>query len=194
MRLDKRRAAAVVLVPVALLLGLATQPWATGETSDVLSHGITSVTGSEAAPGVIGLGLVAVAALLGLMTGGRVIKAISAGVLVLASLGALVLVGLVVASPAQSVAAQVARELARTTSPEATGATTALGWLGFVAALLLTAGAIAAVTSSRTWAGLSGRYERAGRAEAGPRGQVRTAWDEMTDGGDPTVRDGPERT
>jgi hypothetical protein len=194
MRLDKRRAAAVVLVPAALLLGLATQAWATGETSDVLRHGSTSVTGTEAAPGVIGLALVAVAALLGLMTGGRVIKAVSAGVLLLASLGTAVLVVLVVASPAQSVAAQVARELARTTSPEATGATTAGGWLGLLTALLLLVGAIAAVASSRTWAGLSGRYERVGRAEAGPRGQVRTAWDEMTEGGDPTLRDGPERT
>lgn len=194
MRLDKRRAAAVVLMPAALLLLLGSQSWATGATSDVLSHGTTSVTGSEAAPGVFGLGVVAVAALLGLMTGGRLIRWVSAAVLVLASLGSLVLVALVVTRPAQSVAAQLARELARTTRPQASGTTTVLGWLALLAALLLAAGALAAVASSRGWAGLSDRYERAGKPAAGPRGQVRTAWDEMTDGGDPTLRDGPEST
>lgn len=194
MRLDKRRAAAAVLLPAALLLGLATQPWAKGEASDVLSHGLTSVTGSDAAPGVVGLGLVAVAALLGLTTGGRVIKAVSGGALVMASLGSLVLVALVVTRPAQSVASQVARELARTTAPGATGTATAVGWLALATALLLTAAALASVVASRRWSGLSGRYESGARPDAGPRGQVRTPWDELTDGGDPTVRDGPERT
>lgn len=192
MRLDKRRAAAVVLVPAALLLGLTSQVWATGTASDVLSHGTTEVTGGQAAPGVVGLGLVAVAALLGLSTGGRIARTVSAGALVLAALGALLLVGLVVADPGHAVAAQVARELARTTAPNASGSTTILGWLAVLAAALLAVGALLAALSSRAWAGLSGRYDRGERPEAGPRGEVRTPWDELTEGGDPTLRDGPE--
>jgi hypothetical protein len=192
MRLDKRRAAAVVLVPAALLLGLTTQVWARGAASDVLTHGTTEVTGGQAAPGVVGLGLVAVAAMLGLSAGGRITRAVSAAALVLAALGSLVLVGFVVADPGHAVAAQVARELARTTAPSASGSTTGLGWLAVLAAALLTMGAAVAALSSRAWAGLSGRYERGARPEAGPRGEVRTPWDELTEGGDPTLRDGPE--
>jgi hypothetical protein len=192
MRVDKRRAAAVVLVPAAALLALTTQAWASGTASDVLSQGATEVTGGQAAPGVVGLGLVAVAALLGLMTGGRVGRAVASGALVLSSLGALVLVALVVTRPAVTVAGQVARDLARTTAPEASGSTTVLGWLALVAALLLAVGAVLTVVASRTWHGLSDRYERAAKPAAGPRGEVRTPWDELTDGGDPTLRDGPE--
>jgi hypothetical protein len=188
---DKRRAAGGVLVPAAGLLALTTQPWASGTASDVLSHGTTTVTGGQAAPGVVGLGLVAVAALLGLTTGGRVGRAVSSGALVLSSLGALVLVALVVARPAETVAAQVARELARTTAPQASGSTTALGWFALGVALILTVAAGLTVVSSRSWAGLSDRYERSRKPEAGPRGEVRTPWDELTDGGDPTLRDGP---
>ncbi|HEU5144457.1 MAG TPA: Trp biosynthesis-associated membrane protein [Dermatophilaceae bacterium] len=192
MRLDKRRAAAVVLAPLSLLLGLTTQPWVTGTASDVLSTGTTEVTGGQAAPGVVGLALVAAAALLGLSTGGRIARAVSATALVLAALGSLALVGLVVADPDRAVAAEVARELARTTAPNASGSATVLGWLSLVAAALLSAGAVVAALSSRSWAGLSGRYERGDRSEAGPRGEVRTSWDELTEGGDPTLRDGPQ--
>jgi hypothetical protein len=49
---DKKRAALVVLVPAAALLGLTTRPWATGESRDVLSQAVTDVTGGAAAPGV----------------------------------------------------------------------------------------------------------------------------------------------
>jgi hypothetical protein len=191
MRLDKRQASGVVLVPAAALLALTTQAWASGTASDVLSQGTTSVTGGQAAPGVVGLGLVAVAALLGLMTGGRVGRAVSSGALGLSSLGALVLVALVVTRPGETVAGQVASDLARTTAPEASGSTTVLGWLALVAALLLAVGAALTVAASRSWHGLSDRYERAAKPAAGPRGEVRTPWDELTDGGDPTLRDGP---
>ncbi len=191
MRLEKRQAAAVVLVPAGALLALTTQPWASGSASDVLSQGTTEVTGGQAAPGVVGLGLVAVAALLGLLTGGRIGRAVSAGALLLSALGALALVALVAARPAETVAAQVARDLARTTAPEASGSTTVLGWVALAVALLLAAGAALTVAASRVWAGLSDRYERGTRPAAGPRGEVRTPWDELSEGGDPTLRDGP---
>lgn len=191
MRLDKRRAAAAVLVPAGALLALTTQPWVSGSASDVLSQGTTDVTGGQGAPGVVGLGLVAAAALLGLMTGGRVGRAVAAGALVLSTLGTLALVVLVVSRPAETVAAQVARELARTTAPQATGTTTVLGWLALVAAVGLAVAAALTAATSRGWAGLSDRYERGARPAAGPRGEVRTPWDELSEGGDPTLRDGP---
>jgi hypothetical protein len=119
---------------------------------------------------------------------------VSAAVLVLASLGTLLLTVLVVLRPVDAVATAVARELARTTSPATTGSATAWAWLALVVSLVLVAGAALAAVSSRSWAGLSGRYDRGTRPDAGPRGQVRTAWDELTEGQDPTLRDAPGET
>ncbi len=194
MTLDKKRSAVVVLVPALLLIGLSTLPWATGEAKDVLSRGVVDVSGGSAAPGVVGLAVVCIVALLGLMTGGRVIRAVSATVLVLAALATLLLTVLVVLRPVDAVASAVARELARTTSPATTGSATTWAWVALVVSLVLVAGSVLAAVSSRSWAGLSGRYDRDKRPDAGPRGQVRTAWDELTDGQDPTLRDAPDET
>src|SRR3954469_4938890 len=165
--LDKKRAAVVVLVPAALLLGLTTLPWATGESKDVLSQAVTQVGGAAAAPGVVGLTVVCVVALLGLMTGGRIIRVVAAAVLVLASLGTLVMTALVALRPVETVAGAVARELARTTAPAATGSSTVWVWLAVAAAVLLVLGAGLTAVSSRSWAGLSGRYERGDRPASG---------------------------
>ncbi|WP_404393385.1 Trp biosynthesis-associated membrane protein [Humibacillus xanthopallidus] len=194
MRLSKRYAALAVLVPAALALLLTTRPWVVGESRDVLSVGTTEVTGGAAAPGVVGLVVVTVVALLGLMTGGRIIRAVSGVVLVLAAAGATALTLLVVLRPVDAVSSAVAKELARTTAPDATGATTAWGWAAVVVMVALLAGALAAALSSRSWAGLSSRYERGARPDSGPRGQVRSAWDELSEGGDPTLRDAPDQT
>ena len=192
--LDKKRAALVVLVPAALLLGLTTRPWASGESKDVLSQAVTDVTGGTAAPGVVGLTAVCVVALLGLMTGGRIIRAVAAAVIVLASLGALAMTVLVALRPVETVAEAVAHELARTTAPAPTGSSTGWVLLAVAAALLLVLGSASAAVSSRTWAGLSGRYERGDKPESGPRGELRTTWDELSEGRDPTLRDAPDET
>ena len=54
--------------------------------------------------------------------------------------------------------------------------------------------ASSSAASSRRWDGLSGRYEREPAPDRGPRGQVRTTWDQLTDGEDPTLRDAPDQT
>lgn len=195
-RLGKRVAALAVLLPAVALLGLATLPWASGRARDVLTSGVTEVSGSTAAPGMVGVALVAVVALLAMMTGGRVIRAVSAVVLVVAAVGALAFTAMVVVQPVQAVGAAVARQLARTTAPETVASTTAWAWLGLVAAVLLTVSAVVASISSRSWAGLSSRYERGSKPASGapgPRGQVRTPWDELSEGGDPTLTDGTLR-
>jgi hypothetical protein len=192
--LDKKRATLVVLVPAALLLGLTTRTWASGESRDVHSQAVTEVTGGAAAPGVVGLTAVCVVALLGLMTGGRVIRLVAAVVLVLASLGALAMTLLVALRPVATVAEAVARELARTTAPAATGSSTAWAWIAVLTAALLAVGTVLTAVSSRSWAGLSGRYERGDKPASGPRGEVRTTWDELSEGRDPTLRDAPDET
>ncbi|OFE17768.1 Trp biosynthesis protein [Humibacillus sp. DSM 29435] len=195
-----------MLLPAAVLLGLTTLPWASGRARDVLTSGVIEVSGSTAAPGTVGVALVTIVALLAMMTGGPVIRAVSAGVLVLAAVGTLVLTVAVAVAPVGTVAEAAARQLARTTAPEAVATTTVWAWLAVVMAGLLAVGAVSAGVSSRSWAGLSSRYERAPQpdgdasgstgamAPKGPRGQVRTAWDELSEGGDPTLRDGPGPT
>ncbi len=116
-----------------------TRPWVVGESRDVLSAGTTEVTGSAAAPGVVGLVVVTVVALLGLMTGGRIIRAVSGVVLVLAAAGATALTLLVALRPVDAVSAAVAKELARTTAPDATGTTTGWGWAAVVVMVALLA-------------------------------------------------------
>ena len=101
---------------------------------------------------------------------------------------------LVALRPVDTVADAVARELARTTAPDATGSTTVWAWIAVGAAALLAVGAALTALSSRSWAGLSGRYERGEKPASGPRGEVRTTWDELTDGRDPTLRDAPDET
>jgi hypothetical protein len=194
MTLSKRLAALAVLGPAGALAGLSTLPWARGEARDVLAHGVTEVTGAQAAPGIPGLAVVCAVALLGLMTGGRLIRAVASVAMVLASLGAALFTVLVALRPVDAVAGAVARELARTTAPDATGSTTPWAWVALVVAVALVVGCAATAVSSRAWAGLSGRYERGRRPDSGPRGEVRTAWDELTDGGDPTLRDRPDET
>ncbi|WP_347351318.1 Trp biosynthesis-associated membrane protein [Intrasporangium sp.] len=183
----KRAAVLAVAVPAAALAALTTRGWAVGHANDVLSQGAIAVTGTEAMPAVIGLAIVAVAALVALLTGGRAIRAAAAALLLASALGALALVLLVALRPEQVVADAVARELARTTAPAATGAATVVVWVAVAVAALLVVGAVLAASWSRRWAGLGSRYERGSPPPAGPRGQARSAWDELTDGQDPTA-------
>ena len=180
--------------PAALLLGLTTRTWASGESRDVLSQAVTEVTGGAAAPGVVGLVAVCVVALLGLMTGGRVIRAVSAVVLVLASLGALAMTSSSRCArstrwPKPSHASSPARRRPRprVRAPRGPGPRS-------LVAALLAVGAVLTAVSSRSWAGLSGRYERGDKPASGPRGEVRTTWDELSEGRDPTLRDAPDET
>jgi hypothetical protein len=192
-RLDKRRSALAVALPAVLFIALSTQVWARGTTGDVLSGGAVDVTGAAAAPGAVGLAVICVVALLALMTGGPVIRTASAVVMVVSALGTLALTAFVALRPSVVVGDALSRQLARTTAPDATGITTGWGWAALVAAAVLVCGTVAAAVSSRNWSGLSARYERT-KPASGPRGEVRTTWDELSEGHDPTLRDGPDRT
>lgn len=193
MTLDKRRSALAVALPAILFIAFSTRVWARGTTGDVLSGGTVDVTGAAAAPGAVGLAVICVVALVALMTGGPVIRTASAVVMVVAALGTLVLTAFVALRPSMAVADALSRQLARTTAPDATGDTTGWGWAAVVVAVVLVLGTVAAAASSRNWSGLSARYERT-KPASGPRGEVRTTWDELTEGHDPTLRDGPEGT
>ena len=206
---SKRTVTLALAAPAIVLLADTTRPWATGSSGDVLSTSVVEVTGSAAAPGAIALTVVVAAGVLALMTGGRVIRTVASVVMVLAALGACAIVLAVAVRPRETVASALASAQGRTTAPDATGVATTWAWVGVAASVALVAAAVLAAVSSRQWSGLAARYEiapeagglpRAGGPEvesrdaSGPRGQVRTTWDELTEGHDPTLHDGPGQT
>ena len=200
--LTKRNTFVLLVVPALLLLLLATRTWVTGRTGDpVLGPAPVSVTGSEAAPGVVALGAVALAALVAIFTGGRRIRRVSAVLLTLAGAGTVALSLQVVADPAGAVGRKAAAQLGRTGSVAAEAALTPAAWLGAAACLALTMAGILGVVAVGYWEGLSARFDRPGSGEPGDpstsadgRGARRSAWDELSDGRDPTVDPDSDRT
>lgn len=192
-RLTKRNVALAVLAPALVLLLSGTRAWASGRSTDpVLGASLVSATGGQLAPGVTALAAVAVAATIALLTGGRRIRVASAVLLVLASAGAAWLAIAVAVDPASSLAQVAAAGLGRTGGVETSADRSAWLWVGVVAAVLLLLASLLAAVASRGWGGLSGRFERphaettaAGSADTA-RGARRTAWDDLSDGIDPT--------
>ena len=165
-----------------------------GTTGDVLSGGAVDVTGGAAAPGAVGLTVICVVALLALMTGGRVIRSASAVVMVVSALGALAVTAFVAMRPREVVGSALSQQLARTTAPDATGRHHRMGLaccrrcrgprLRHCGRSDLEPGLVRPVCSLRAGT----------KPASGPRGEVRTTWDELSEGHDPTLRDEPDRT
>lgn len=188
-RLSKRNAFVLLAVPTLLLLLLTTRTWVTGRTDDpVLGQATVAVTGSQAAPAVVALGAVALAALVAVFTGGPRIRRVSAVLLTLAAVGATVLTVLVLADPAAAVARKAAEQLGRTGGVGADASLTAWPWPAAVlAAVLSVTGGLTVVAVGR-WDGLSSRFDRPVTAESGTsRGTRRSTWDDLSEGRDPTA-------
>ncbi|WP_048554202.1 Trp biosynthesis-associated membrane protein, partial [Nostocoides japonicum] len=93
----------------------------------------------------------------------------------------------------------VAHQLGRTGSVPSTGSPTAWAYAASAAVVLLAAAFVLAATGRRTWGGLSARYEKdagAGAADvAGSRGErARSAWQQLSEGHDPTDDESPHRS
>lgn len=196
--LGKGRALAVVTGIVAVCLALSVTTWVSGTSTDALAAGARAVSGTTASPAMGGLLLVVLLCVAGLTMGGRVLRPVAAALAVLAALGALALGLSVVVSPDRALAQSVATELGRTSAGVTQVAVSASAWAAIAAMLCLCAVLLLVARGSRAWSGMSGRYERPTRnattqpadaAGRGPRGQVRTQWDELSEGHDPTLRD-----
>lgn len=174
-----------------LLLVAGAQPWVTGHLSDsVLGGAALQASGSQVASGVVALALVAAAALVGVLTGGRAARAVSAAVLTVAALGVAGLVLSVGLDPVSALGRHAAT-LAGRSSVTPADATTGPGlWVAGAGSLALLVAAALAWRGVRRWSGLTARYERTAGAAA-DRGAVRSAWDELTEGRDPTISGGP---
>ena len=197
--LTKRRAAALLLVPALVVVLLGTRTWVTGRSADaVLAGRLLAVTGDDAAPGLVALGLVALAAGVAVLTTGRRLRLVSAVLLTLAALGALALTLSVLRDPTAALAAGAGPGstpgTVGGTPRSATGATTPgqltfWPWPALVAAVLLTVVGAATAVAGRGWDGLSRRFERSAQEAPADAPDRRSAWDELSEGHDPTDRE-----
>lgn len=185
---SKRVVSVLVALPALLLLLAASRTWLTGRSADpLLGGGAVSATGSQVAPGVVALGAVAVVALVATLTAGPRLRRVSAAVVPLSALGALVLTLRPLLDPEGALGRVAAAGLGRTGEVRTTAAVSVWAWVALAAAALLLAASPVAVVAAGRWAGLSSRFE-APRADA-PSGRRphRSTWDEVTEGRDPTL-------
>lgn len=201
--LTKRMTFLVLVVPALVMLLAGTRTWATGRSADPILGGATiEVAGSQAAPGVIALAAVALAGTVALLTGGPRLRRVSAVIIALAAVGATILTLLVILDPAGALGTAAAERVGRTGRVTTVASLTFWAWPALVAGVLLTVLGVLAVPASGRWEGLSSRFDRPEPQGADPRGARRSAWDDLSDGQDPTLepgadepdgRDGPER-
>ena len=185
----------VVLLAVAagiVLLAAGRADWVTGTVDGIAGPVRASAVGTDAAPGLAGLALVAMAAAVAATTSGRVARWICIGALFAVGAGVIAL-SLRVLLDAPTVLGGVAASESGTTGQlEAAASATTWPWVAIVASLLLVVSAVGAAAGSRQWASLGKKYERPGGDDApevgGARGErVDSDWDRVTRGDDPSV-------
>jgi len=184
----KRLALAIVAAPLVVFLLTSGAAWATGSSADpVLGSAVVTVTGTQGAPAAIALALVVGAALVALATGGPGIRRVAGVVLVLAACGVMILAARVVLDPGAAVGRRAAELTGQTGAVGATGSATALGWLALLSTAAAVLGGVFTARAALRWAGLSDRFERDPALGSGPEDRVRSAWDALSEGHDPTM-------
>jgi uncharacterized membrane protein (TIGR02234 family) len=199
---SKRVVSAAVAVPDLVLLLATTRTWITGRSAEpLLGGGAVSATGSQVAPGVVALALVCLVALVTMLTGGPVVRRVSSVVLVLAAAGSVALTVAPLADPEQALGRVAAAGLGRTGVVRTTAEVSGWAWTALVAGVVLFLASLLAAVAAGRWSGLSSRFEvpvddsgdappadeRRPTPDATDRGAHRTAWDELSDGRDPTL-------
>ncbi|MEX5301512.1 Trp biosynthesis-associated membrane protein [Kocuria sabuli] len=185
----KSRVVTATLLAALAVFACSAATWISATVQTTLEPVTVDVAGSEAAPAVTALGLVAAAGALTTAISGRVLRPVVSVVVVLAGLGALAASAAVLADPTGA---------ARTAVGESTGMVNAGGefaltpwpWLAAVAAVLVALCGAWALLAGRSWTAAR-RYERTGTepAAGGPArdGDEIDSWDALTEGRDPTA-------
>lgn len=186
------RRSTVVLGTLAASLAVfacSAATWVSATVQTTIEPVTVAVAGSQAAPAVTALGLVAAAGALATAIAGRVLRAVVAVVVLLAGLGALAASAAVLVDPSGAARAAVG---------ESTGMVNAGGdftvtvwpWLAAAAAALVALSGAWALVAGRSWT-TARRYERSAADEA-PGATARggdeiDSWDALTEGRDPTA-------
>lgn len=191
----KRKPMVVLLCLVlgAALFGSSAMTWVHAGVATAVSELDVEVRGSDAAPAVSALGLVAMAGAVALTIAGPRLRPVVAVVLILSGLGSLAAVIGAILDPV-GVSEGVVGEMTGVIGTGARHELTAGPWLGAIASVLVALGGVWALIAARTWPrpGAS-RFER-GSAQRRAAGDEREAdrrddidaWDALTEGRDPT--------
>ncbi|MGL5867188.1 MAG: Trp biosynthesis-associated membrane protein [Dermatophilaceae bacterium] len=196
-----RRKGSVALLGVLAALGLLAagfQPWATGAVDDaVLGATGVSATGSEVAPGLSGVALAVAAAVVAVITAGRVGRVVALVGYALCLAGATSLIVRVLVDPGGALGPLAATRVGRTGTVATTeAAATGWPWLALAAVVVGAVGLLAGVLGARSWGAPTSRYDIPRSADAaGPRGErISSDWDRLSAGQDPTDFAGPDPT
>ena len=189
-RLSRKPTVVLGTLLAALAVFACSAPtWVSATVRTTLEPVTVDVAGSDAAPAVTALGLVAAAGALTTAISGRVLRAVVAAVVLLAGLGSLAASVAVPADPAGA---------ARTAVGEATGminaggefTATAWPWAAAAASALVALCGAWALVAGRSWTAAR-RYERSAAEEApdgaGSGGDEIDSWDALPEGRDPTA-------
>jgi uncharacterized membrane protein (TIGR02234 family) len=193
--LTKGRLALVAALAAVAVIAAAGGTWVTGIAEDgVLGTSAVSAEGSVAAPGLVGLALVVLAAVIAAMVTGTVVRRLVLGAGVLAALGALALSLRAVLTPEAVLGPVAASTVGRSGSLPVEAEATGWAIAGAVAAAVMALITLLALVSSSRWPAPTRKYERAGEdgttdspAATGQRGErVRSDWEALSEGHDPT--------
>lgn len=181
----------LALVGATGLLVSAFRPWVTGAVDDaVLGATRISATGSEVAPGLTAVALAIAAAAIAIVAAGRIARLVAVVAYAVCLAIAAALAVRVIADPDGVLGPVGASRVGRTGSVETVADPTVWPWVALLACLVALLGLVGALAGMRSWGGPSSRYDApaAGAADvAGPRGErVRSDWDELSAGRDPT--------
>jgi uncharacterized membrane protein (TIGR02234 family) len=173
------------------LLVSAFRPWVTGAVDDaVLGATRISATGAEVAPGLTAVALAVAAAAIAVVSAGRVARVVAAVAYAVCLAIAATLAVRVLVDPEGALGPVGASRVGRTGSVDTVAETTAWPWVALLACAVALLGLAGAVAGLRSWGGPSARYDAPGATAsdvAGPRGErVRSDWDELSAGRDPT--------
>ncbi len=186
--MTKRTVVVALGAPLGVLLLALGQSWVTGTSSDpLLGRTALAASGTQLVPAAVAVVVVLGAALVALLSGGPRIRTTAGLVLVLGAATVVALVARALTDPAAALGRRAAELAGRTGSAvPVTASVTSWAWVGLAASVALVVAAGVALVAARGWAGLSTRFDRAEAPDPSIEGRTRSAWDELTEGHDPT--------
>lgn len=159
--MSKGRLALLAILGLLVVTASGSQVWLVGTTNDaVLGASQVSATGSQAAPGAVGLAVVVLAAIVAAMVTGRRVRRVVTVVGLLAALGQVVHVVLAATAPGTTLGPLAAAAVGRSGSLPVAGRTLTWAWVGVGGGALLLAAAALSVIAVGRWPAPTSRYER----------------------------------
>jgi len=179
---------AVVVVGAAVGFVSAARPWVVAGVADLSAVQTLRATGRQVAGVVPAVALVALAGSVAVLTTRRVGQVVTGTLLVLAGAASATTSVAVLRAPAGAISGVVTAATARTGVADVTASVTAWPWAGVLSGALIAAGGALAVVRSRSWGGLSARYEAPAAPTTAPvpDDDPGLTWDALTRGEDPT--------